>query len=86
MPTANKVWVLTEEYNAYDQYGEYFITVFMEKPTAEQLKGWVVPGRNLKKYDELLAHVVGGGGRYMPDGNYAAWDDHWYHLREVDAY
>ena len=32
-----KIFILTEEYNAYDQYGEYFIAAFKHKPTPEQL-------------------------------------------------
>lgn len=31
------IWVLTTEYNEYDQYGEYFVTAFKDKPTAAQL-------------------------------------------------
>lgn len=31
------VWILTTEYNDYDQYGEYFLQAFASKPTPEQL-------------------------------------------------
>ena len=31
------VWVLTKEYNEYDQYGECFEDVFKDKPSPEQL-------------------------------------------------
>ncbi len=66
-----KVWILTEEHNEYDQYGEYFISAFKEKPTHKQLTELDVPTNRLK-------YVLGGGGRQ--DG-----DCHWYHLREVEA-
>lgn len=29
----DEVWILTEEYNDYDQHGEYFREVFFIKPT-----------------------------------------------------
>lgn len=50
------VWVLTEEHNLYDQNGKYFIAVFKEKPTTEQLLA-------LNISQEQLIHVKNGGGR-----------------------
>ncbi len=32
------IWILTEEYNDYDQHGEYFLAAFKEKPSLEELK------------------------------------------------
>lgn len=32
----NKVWVVTEGVNDYNQYGDYFVQVYKEKPTKEQ--------------------------------------------------
>ena len=64
-----KVWILTEEYNEYDQHGEYFISAFKEKPTPQQLTELGVPTNRLK-------HVLDGGG--MQKGDYD-----WFHLREV---
>lgn len=32
-----KIWILTCEYNEYDQYGEYFCEVYKDKPTHQQL-------------------------------------------------
>jgi hypothetical protein len=32
-----KVFILVEEYNAYDQYGSYFVEAFRNYPTFEQL-------------------------------------------------
>ena len=38
-----EVWVLTEEVNDYNQYGEYFLAVFKEKPTLEELMSFDIP-------------------------------------------
>ena len=38
----SKVWVLTEEYNEYDQHGAYFLAVFANKPTPTDLLPWDV--------------------------------------------
>ena len=65
-----KVFVLTEEYNDYDQHGAYFVEVFARRPTNEELtKAGVEAGR--------LSHVQAGGGRQ-------GFDDHWYILDEVE--
>lgn len=39
---SNSVWILTSEYNDYDQHGEYFEAVFFDKPTAEELEKYGV--------------------------------------------
>lgn len=62
----NTCWVLTEEFNDYDQNGEYFVAVFGKKPTEEQLAPYV--GHDTK-------HVLSGGGRQETEY-------HWYYLRE----
>ena len=64
-----KVYVLTEEYNQYDQYGEYFIALFNGIPHHTQLTKLGVPTNRLK-------HVQKGGGR-------VDYEDQWYYLREV---
>lgn len=64
-----KVWILTEEFNDYDQHGEYFVAVFAAKPTHQQLTTQEVPINRLR-------HVLNGGGR-------KDMEDHWFHLREV---
>ena len=33
----SKVWILKSEYNAYDQYGEYFEKVWFHKPSEDEL-------------------------------------------------
>lgn len=65
------IWVLTEEYNQYDQYGEYFIHAWVEKPTKEQLSKLVDP----KEADYLLE--TGGGRKHNYENN-------WYYLREME--
>ena len=65
-----KVWILTEEHNQYDQYGEYFVAVYKDKPTVQQLAKYV---------DCYLCnpeHVWNGGGR--TENN----EDTWWYLRE----
>lgn len=66
-----KVWILTEEHNDYDQYGAYFVAVFANKPTKEQLKKYDI-------LDEEVEHVLAGGGR----GN--EWANVWYWLTEIE--
>lgn len=64
------VWILTDEYNDYDQHGEYFCGVFFEKPTANELIEQGV-------HPAGVAHVLNGGGRITE------WDGRWFFLREV---
>lgn len=69
-----KVWVLTEEFNDYNQNGEYFVAVFGTKPSADKLAAFVDPHSNRAR----LQHIANGGGR-------EELEDHWYHLREKEA-
>lgn len=64
------VWILTTEYNDYDQYGEYFLQAFASKPTPEQL---VAEGVPLNRIDRVL----NGGGRKSNDHQ-------WWHLVEQE--
>ena len=66
------IWVLTEEYNDYDQYGEYFVHAWSGKPTWEELY------KVLLAYDDedYCDHVLKGGGR-LNDNTH-----HWYWLKE----
>jgi len=66
------VWVLTEEYNEYNQNGEYFLHAWRSKPTATQLS------KHVYYNNKGLNHVLNGGGREK-------WEDHWYHLKEVEC-
>lgn len=72
-----KVWVLTSEFNDYDQHGEYFEGVYQNKPTRKQIKD------ALQLNDSVWAEktvdlMLNGGGR---EGN----DHVWYYLREVEC-
>lgn len=75
-----KVWVLTFEVNDYDQHGEYFVDVFAEKPTIEQIidstKGYH-PSHDVAELLKFCLHVQNGGGR-------RSVEDVWYNLVEVD--
>lgn len=66
-----KIWVLTKEYNDYDQHGEYFVAAFSAKPTAEQLA-------KVDVHANEASHVISGGGR-------RSGEDSWYWLREYDC-
>ena len=62
------MWILTEEYNDYDQHGEYFLHAWLFKPTKSQL---------LEHVDgSLLDHILAGGGRL-------GTEHVWYYLREL---
>ena len=65
-----KLWIVTEDYNDYDQHGSYFIAAYASKPTVEMLT---------KLLDNRIdgEHVFNGGGRRK-------WEDSWYNLHEID--
>jgi hypothetical protein len=66
------MWILTEEYNDYDQYGEYFVYAWPCKPAKEELLKvleYYMDGR-------LLDHVYSGGGRTD------RYESHWYSFKE----
>ena len=65
------MWVLTEALNEYDQYGEYFIAVWKEKPTVQQLQKIV--GMTEEYIEEF---ILGGKGR--KDSEHV-----WYYLTEM---
>ena len=77
-----KIWVLTTEVNAYDQYGEYFVCVFASKPTFHEVKAAVL--KDSKYIDKSILDVTCGnlvrnGGGRIDD------EDCWYFLREVET-
>ena len=72
-----QVWILTEEFNAYDQYGKYFREVYSDKPNVKQIE--VATGENRKFCEWLLES---GGGRENP---WEKFPDSWYYLRQVDC-
>ena len=67
-----KVWILTTEYNAYDQYGEYFVDVFQNKPTLFRIM------EDLQCSEEEALHILNGGGRK----NY---EEQWFYLHEMEC-
>ena len=71
-----KGYILTEEYNAYDQLGEYFLAWFQTKPTSKDLKRVI---QNIG--DDCVEHILSGGGRRKDP----YWEDQWYNLREVES-
>jgi hypothetical protein len=73
MTKANRVWVLTSEYNDYDQHGEYFLAVWSKKPTHKDLMHYGVDQNRIE-------HVLNGGGRIIEGVN---WDYRWWYLREL---
>ena len=66
-----KVWILTREINCYDQDGEYFVDVFANVPSFEQLTAAGVPENRIK-------HTQKGGGRL--ERSYE-----WFILREIEV-
>ena len=62
------VYVLTREINEYDQDGEYFVEVFLDKPSRSQLISCGVP-------EYRLDHVLKGGGRVKDEYK-------WFNLRK----
>lgn len=67
-----KAWILTREYNCYDQFGEYFVAWWKDKPSLEELKG-VLTWRSKSE----LYHILHGGGRIDRE-------DDWYNLTEIE--
>ena len=76
---SSTIWVLTEEYNDYGQYGEYFVAAFKVKPTVEELQ-------KLCEVDEETAeHIWNGGGQCKTGtGNKTCYEDNWHLLKEYN--
>ena len=67
----SKVWVVTREINEYNQDGEYFVAVFKNKPTFQQLK------KLLNEDDVTIDKLTRGGGRQSTEYE-------WYNLLEEE--
>ena len=63
------IWLLTTEYNDYDQHGEYFVSAWGHRPTFVELGVAGVDGANIR-------HVQAGGGR--KDDEFQ-----WWYLKEM---
>ena len=57
-----KLWVLSTEYNLYDQHGAYFCAAWLSKPTREQVRV-AVEKEGSPTSAVLLDHILQGGGR-----------------------
>lgn len=64
------MWVVTAQVNDYNQHGDYFVAVYRDKPTAEQLKSLLLLS------DTTIHHILKGGGRQP-------YEDEWFELFEV---
>jgi len=71
-------YILTSEYEEYEQKGEYFIAWFHKKPSLDELQQ-VMISKDEKDSRELCCHILDGGGRRKLS------DYQWYHLREVPS-
>ena len=71
-------YILTTEYNYYDQMGEYFIAWFHQKPTIDELRQVMIKEEE-EDSRELFCHILDGGGRTK------RMEHQWYHLREVSS-
>lgn len=63
------IYVLTEEYNDYDQHGEYFLHAWDHPPSLLEL-------RERGFYGDY-EHLNAGGGRT------SKYEDQWFFLREI---
>lgn len=64
------MFIVTTEFNDYDQHGEYFVAAYNEKPTFKQLKELI------GERDIIVGKLTKGGGRH-------GIEDQWYNLHEV---
>ena len=70
-----KVWILTSEYNDYDQHGEYFIKAYMDKPNRDSISADLELDPEF--HTDTILHILNGGGRQKVE--YI-----WYYLRQVE--
>ena len=68
---SGSIWILTSEFNEYDQHGEYFVKAWPRKPTLEELTEAGDWGSDMS----YAAHVQSGGGQLDAE-------DEWWFLRE----
>lgn len=64
------VWILTEEYNDYNQHGEYFICWFPRFPSLEELKSAVEKNTGEHLTDKEAQNILDDKGRV---GLAASW-------------
>ncbi len=66
------MWIVTMDINDYNQYGDYFVAAYLEKPNFSELKSTLT---DECLSDATLGKLSRGGGR-------ANAEDKWYNLRE----
>jgi len=73
---SSKLWVLTREHNLYDQEGDYFVSVWLTKPTRTQIYDLLVEDDQVNVNDNIADHIFNGGGR-------EGVEEVWYNLIKV---
>lgn len=69
------MWILTRSHNDYNQYGEYFVDAWMQKPTTQQLHEHVCDWHWGPNSDPVALLLETGGGRQGSE-------DVWYELTQ----
>ena len=62
------MWILTQSYNEHDQFGDYFISAFENRPTEDEIKKVLKNECELDPH--LSSHVLQGGGRRNQEYSY----------------
>ena len=68
-----KVWILTSEYNEYDQHGEYFEHIWFHKPSLKELS-------SVCGFTEQRTQCIIDTGT-----TYKKYDQMWYNLKEYSG-
>ena len=69
------MWILTTEYNNYDQYGEYFVACWQKKPSKEQL---LKAGVDDHWEDKYVNHLLSN------DGGRIEYEYQWWNLFQAE--
>ncbi len=88
-----KVWVLTREENAYDQYGDYFEACWFYKPSQTAIIQYLVDSRmptNIKdqaayrrqQLADSLPELIAEADHILAGGGRRGTEDTWYNLCE----
>lgn len=81
MNTTPQSYVLTSQYNEYDQYGSYFIAWFHRKPTAEEIcKAIQADGALAEIFDYMSL-----AKRVLVEDARPCSDRVWYTLKQVQS-
>lgn len=58
-----KIWILTKEYNQYNQFGAYYVEAFVNKPTFDQIFDRLKKFYGYAPTEDECYHILSGGGR-----------------------